>query len=69
MANPYPGGSERDKLFKHAQNVKGNTDKAAILFAETNVGKGLFDLSGGTAVPLATLPRAGASGAAHSSAR
>lgn len=69
MASPYTPGTEKDKLFKHAQNVKGNTDKAATLFAETNVGRGLFDLSGGTAVPLTNLPRAGSTGAAHSAAR
>jgi hypothetical protein len=67
MASPYTGGSELDKLFRYAQITKGNSDKASIVYAQTHAGKGTHDLSGATAVPLTNLPRAGASGAAHSS--
>lgn len=69
MASPFTGGSELDKLFKYAQNVKGNTDKASIIYAQAHVGKGTHDLSGGTAVPLTNLPKSSAAATAHSSAR
>lgn len=56
MANPHTAGTERFKLYQLALN-KGNTDKAAALFTETNVGKGLHDLSGGVAVAATNLPK------------
>lgn len=56
MANPYTPGTERYKLFQYAL-TKLNTDKAAALFTDTNVGKGLHDLSGGVAAPAANLPK------------
>jgi hypothetical protein len=64
MASPYTGGSEPDKLYNYAV-AKGNGDKAARIFAEHARGRGLYDVSGGTAVPKAGLP---AHSAAHSSA-
>jgi len=67
MANPYTPGTVRYKLFAYASVTKSNSDKASALFTETNFGKGLYDLSGGTAVPLTNLPKSGAAGAAHSS--
>lgn len=63
MPNPYAGGSERNKLFAYA-NAKGNSDKAATIFAEHMSGRGLFDVSGGTATPTLNLPRASAAVAA-----
>jgi hypothetical protein len=64
MANPYSAGTEGFKLFAYAQS-KGNTDKAAQKFADNMIGRGLFDVSGGTAVPKTNLPKSSA--AAHSS--
>lgn len=57
MPNPYAGGSEKNKLFTHASSVKGNTDKAAIVFAETHAGRGIYDVSGGTATLNTNLPK------------
>lgn len=56
MANPYTPGTERYKLYQLALS-KLNSDKAAALFTETNVGKGLHDLSGGVAAPATNLPK------------
>lgn len=64
MPNPYAGGTERNKLFTYASSVKGNTDKASILFAEQMHGRGMFDVSGGTATPTLNLPKASAAVAA-----
>lgn len=64
MANPYTPGTEAYKLFAYAQ-TKGNSDKAALKFVENMQGRGLFDVSGGTAVPKTGLPISSA--VAHSS--
>lgn len=59
MANPYAGGTERNKLFAYA-SAKGNSDKAATQFTESSAGRGHFDTSGGTAVARTNLPTASA---------
>lgn len=65
MANPYTPGTEKYKLFAYS-TAKGNPDKASEIFTHANVGRGLFDVSGGTAVPRTNLP---VGSAAHSAAR
>jgi hypothetical protein len=55
MANPYTPGTEAYKLFAYATS-KGNSEKAAGLFAEHHRGRGYFDVSGGTAVAKTNLP-------------
>jgi hypothetical protein len=64
VANPFTAGTERNKLFAFA-SAKGTSDKGSVLFAETHVGKGVYDVTGGTAV-LKTLSKSSA--VAHSSA-
>lgn len=65
MANPFAGGTERNKLFAYAL-AKGNSDKGALIFTEHMSGRGLYDVSGGTAIPKVGLAT---HSAAHSVSR
>lgn len=55
MANPHTPGTEKFKLYAYSL-AKGNGDKASALFTDTHFGKGIYDVSGGTAIPKVGLP-------------
>lgn len=65
MANPFAGGTERNKLFAWSQTNKNLTDKAATIFAENMHGRGYFDVSGALAVPNLNLAKASAAAPGH----
>jgi hypothetical protein len=60
MANPFIAGTEKAKLYDYAV-ARGNpdlgADSGAARFADTHAGRGYFDVSGATAVPLTNLPK------------
>jgi hypothetical protein len=63
MANPYTAGTEKAKLYDHAVamgNPDLGADSAAARFADHMAGRGLFDVSGASAVPLTNLPKSSA---------